>query len=218
MAAIQGGQAKIRFTSVLGTSSTDNAATRSTGAGSETGYVQIDSTARRHWDRSATAEPILADGGVPVSSTNYTVNPVQGKFQWVTGDPPVGTYTIDCHFLTNTYLTGGQSWGVSFDTSMYDTTSFATSTGTVLVRTFQSGLTEGTVTIDHLISTGDTGPVFYDRMNLENDLIIELKVNDTSAYEAYGYVNQITPAAGIDQVTAEGVQITLDGPLYYSTV
>jgi hypothetical protein len=144
---------------------------------------------------------------------------VQGIFNLNESRTSTGVYTIDCHFLTSSYLSGGQSWAVDFETSMYDTTSFAnTATGSVQARTFVPGLTEGSVSINRLASTGGTtGPIFYDRMNLQSDVIVELIASGVSRYEAYGYVTNINPTAGIDALTVESVDITLDGPLYYST-
>ncbi len=222
MAELSGKTAKIRFTSIVGTSSTDNLATRSTGVAiglshTTVGFVQMDSTARRHWDRSSTATPILADAGTPVAATLYTVNPVQGKFEWVTGDPPVGVYTIDCHFLTNTFLTGGQEWLVDVDTDMLETTSFSTSTGNTQWRTFREGLSEASASIERLMSTGDTGPVFFDRLNLPSDLVIELVADDAVRFEGYARVSADGWNASVDELTVESVDLQIDGPLYFST-
>ena len=222
MAELSGKTAKIRFTSIVGTSSTDNLATRSTGVAiglshTTVGFVQMDSTARRHWDRSSTATPILADAGTPVAATLYTVNPVQGKFEWVTGDPPVGVYTIDCHFLTNTFLTGGQEWTVDVDPDMLETTSFSTSTGNTQWRTFLPGLSEATASIERLVSTGDTGPVFFDRLNLPSDLVIELVADDAVRFEGYARVASDGWNTSVDELTVESVDLQIDGPLYFST-
>ncbi len=219
MGAIAGKGSKIRTTSVLGTSSTDNAATITTGLATADSSVQINATGRRHWDRSDTAAPTLWLNSTLVGSTEYTVNPVQGIFELNNSRTSTGTYTIDCTFLTSSYLAGGQSWEVNFETSMYDTTSFSTTaTGAAQARTFIPGLTQGNVTIDRLASTGGTtGPIFYDRMNLQSDVVVELIAAGVSRYEAYGYVNSLNPSAGIDELTVESVDITLDGPLYYST-
>ena len=223
MAEVSGKNAKIRFTSVVGTSSTDNAATRSTGVAiglshTTKGFVQIDSTSRRHWDRSSTATPILADAGTPVAATLYTVNPVQGKFEWAVGDPPVGTYTIDCHFLTNTFLTGGQDWSVDADVDMLETTSFSTSTGNTQWRTFIPGLSEATASIERLVtSTSTLGPVFFDRLNLPSDLVIELITDNADRFEGYAHVASDGFTANIEAITTESVDLQIDGPLYFST-
>lgn len=219
---VTGGQAKIRVSSLTGTSSTNNAATRSTGAGAAGGYVQVDSTAKRHLDRNSTGHALYltALGSTNlVSSTAYSINYVQGKFEWPAGtDPATGVYTADVVAHTNTYLARGRSWQANFDVSMYDVTSFATSaTGVVLQRSFAPGLTEGTVSITKFISSGDTGPLFFDRLNLEADYIIELITDGTNRFEGYGLTSVDNIDVGVDQVTVESVEFMLDGPLYWST-
>lgn len=219
MAALSGKTAKIRTTSVLGTSATDNAATITTGAGTGNSSIQMDATGRRHWDRSATATPTLWLNSTLVGATEYTVNPVQGIFALNNSRTATGTYTIDCIFLTNTYMAGGQSWELDWDTEMYDTTSFATaSTGVTQWRTFIPGLSGGSVTISKLSSTGGTtGPLVYDHMNLQSDVIVELITDGANHYEAYGFYNSLGVTADIDALTVESIDITIDGDLYFST-
>lgn len=215
MAEITGKSAKIKYTAVTGTASTGNAATRSTGAGSETGYVQIDAVARRHWDRATT--PTLYLNSTVVPSSNYDVNYVQGKFQWRTGDPSTGTYTIDTTWLAASYLTGGRSWSLDVNVDMHDVTTFSTSTADVTWRTFVPGLSDATMSISRLVSTGDTGPVFYDRLNLPGDVIVEAVTNDLRRLEAFGFVDGDSWEIDPESLTAESVSIQLDGEVYYST-
>jgi len=219
MAAIAGKSAKIRTTSVLGTSSTDNAATITTGAGTGASSVQINATGRRHWDRSATATPDLFLNSTLVPSTLVSkINSVQGIFELQDSRTSTGVYTIDCHFLTTSYLAGGQSWELNWDTNMYDTTSFAVSTGVQQWRSFVPGLSGGSVSISRLASTGGTtGPLVYDHMNLQNDVVVELVTDTANHYEAYGYYNSLGVTADIDALTVESIDIQIDGDLYFST-
>ena len=219
MAVVAGKSAKIRTTSVLGTSSTDNAATITTGAGTGASFVQITATGRRHWDRSATATPDLFLNDVAVLATDIAkINSVQGKFELGDSRTSTGVYTIDCHFLTTTYFAGGQSWELDWDTDMYDTTSFSTSTGDQQFRTFVPGLSGGSVTISKLASTGGTtGPLVYDHMNLQNDVVVELVTDTANHYEAFGFYSALGVTADIDSLTVESIDITIDGDLYYST-
>ncbi len=218
MAELSGKTAKIRFTSIAGTSSTDNAATISTGGGTGNSSIQITATGRRHWDRSATATPDLFLNTTLVPSTAIEkINPVQGIFNLNESRTATGTYTIDCIFLTNTFLTGGQDWSVNTETEMLETTSFATSTGNAKWRTFTPGLSEASVSIGRLVSTGDTGPVFFDRLNLESELIVELVVDDAIRLEGYAHVASDGWEASIDGLTAESVDLQIDDELYFST-
>lgn len=217
MSIATGRQAKIRTTSITGTSSTDNAATISTGLGSANSSVQINSTARRHWSRDSTAEPTLWLNSTLVPSTSYSVNPVQGKFEFNESRTSTGTYTIDCHFLTSTYLARASQWDLSLDASMYETTSFSTTTGNIQSRTYAPGLLTGSATITKFISTGDTGPLFYDRMSLEADYVLELVTDNFNKFEGYGYTAAQGITAGIDEVSVESIDFQFDGTIYYST-
>ena len=219
MVVIAGKSAKIRSTSVLGTSSTDNAATITTGLAGALSSVQINATGRRHWDRSATATPDLYLNSTLVPSSDIaSINPVQGIFSLDNSRTSTGVYTIDCHFLTTSYIAGGQSWELDWDTDMYDTTSFSVTTADVQWRTFVPGLSGGSVSISKLASTGGTtGPLVYDHMNLQSDVVVELVTNDANRYEAYGYYSALGVQADIDALTVESIDITIDGDLFYST-
>ena len=176
----------------------------------------MDSTALRHWDDSTTA-PLLFESAVLVDSSEYTVNYVQGKFEWTDGDPGVGTYTIDAVTLPTSYLTGGQSWTVDADVDMLETTSFSTTAVDPQWRTFIPGLSNASVGIDRLISTGTTGPVFFDRLNLEAKMVVELVFTGADRLEGYGYIDADSVSASVDGLTDESVGLTIDGPLYRST-
>ncbi len=224
MAELSGKTAKIRTTSLVGTSSTDNAATITTGGGTGNSSVQITATGRRHWDRSATAIPDLFLNTTLVPSTAIaSINPVQGIFNLNNSRTSTGTYTIDVHFLTNTYLTGGQDWTVTVDNDMLETTAFSTSTGDAQWRTFIPGLSEATVSISRLLSTGDTGPLFIDRVILEGttgvntELIVELIAENAVRLEGYAWVASDGWEASVDGITAESVDLQIDGELYFSS-
>jgi hypothetical protein len=219
MAAIAGKSAKIRTTSILTTSSTDNAATITTGAGTGVSSVQIDATGRRHWDRGSTATPSLYLNSTLVPSSDIaSINPVQGVITLDNSRTSTGTWTIDMRFLTTTYLAGGKSWDLDWDTNMYDTTAFSTTTGNVQWRTFVPGLSGGSVSISRLTSTGGTtGPLVYDHMNLQNDVVVELVTDAANHYEAYGWYDSLGVTADIDSLTVESIDITIDGDLYFST-
>jgi hypothetical protein len=218
MGELSGKKAKIRTTSVLGTSSTDNAATISTGGGTGNSSIQITATGRRHWDRSATATPTLFLNTTLVPSTAIeTINPVQGIINLNESRTATGTYTLDLIFLTTTYLTGGQDWTVTVDNDMLETTAFSTSTGDAKWRTFTPGLSEASASISRLLSTGDTGPVFFDRLNLEAPLIVELVAENADRLEGYAFVASDGWEASVDGLTAESVDLQIDGQLYHSS-
>lgn len=205
---LAGRHAALKMTSVTATSSTDEAATRSTGV-SGTGYVQIDSTARRHLDPLLTHT--LFDGGTPVSSTAYTLNHVQGKFQWVTGDPPVGTYTADIRWLTASSIGGGRSWELDIQADMFDVSEFGSSGW----KRFMPNMTGATATIERFWSDAS----IFDMANLSHRFIVEFIVNNTAGdkYEAFAYVTSNRPSAAVDQIVGEQITLSIDGQVHFST-
>lgn len=217
MAEISGKRAKVRYTATAISSATGLAATRSTGAGTETGYVQVNSTSQRHWTRASATGFTLLLNGTAVAATNYDLNTVQGKFQWRTGDPVVGTYTANVRYHTASYLTGGREWNLTVNSDMLDTTTFSTSTGNVQWRTFIAGLSDWSADIERLHSTGDTGPVFFDRLNLPSDVIVELVMENFDRFEGWGRIESDGFEAPIDDLVAESVTIMGDGELYKSS-
>lgn len=215
---VSGKQAKIRYTANVGTSSTDNAATITTGAGTGNSSIQINSTARRIWDRSSTAIPELYLNSTLVPSTAIDrINYVQGIFELNESRTSTGTYTIDCHFLTASYLTGARSWNMDVNVDMLDNTTLSTSTADVQWRTYQAGLSDATMNFERLISTGDTGPVIYDRIVLESDIVFQVITNDWRSYEGYAYIDGDSINTDPASLTVESFSARVDGQLEYST-
>jgi predicted secreted protein len=217
MAEVSGKSSKVRYTSVVGTSSTDNASTRSTGAGTNTGYVQINDTGKRHFDITASSTAFKVwRGASQQSATLYDINYVRGIFNWRSGDPSTGTYTIDAVTHTASYLAGGKSWSVDAEVDMLDVTTFSTSTANTQWRRFLPGLSQASASLGRLVSTA-TGPVFWDRLNLESAFIVELVTDNDNKYEGYAYVSADSYAAPVDDNLTEDVELQITGPLYYST-
>ena len=213
MTALSGKRAKVRTTSVTASSSTDEAATLTSSTAGD--FVQIDDTGKRHWLRDSTGF-VVALNGTPQSSTGYTINPVQGKFEFHSTGQSAGTWTVDVRYLTTTYLTGARSWNADVDVAMLDVTTFSTSTQDVQWREFLPGLSEASISLERLVSTGDTGPVFYDRINLGSDVIVEAVTNDFRRYEGYGYIEADGINTDLDGLTVESVDVQIVGELYRS--
>ncbi len=223
MATVSGKAARIRYTSATATSSTDNACTRSTGAGAANGYVQIDSTARRHWNRNNSTSIKLyveaAGSTTLVGSTQYDVNFVWGRFDWRSGDPSTGTYTADVEFLTASYLGRAQAWTLDGEVDMLEDTSFSTSATDTQWRTFQPGLSQAEATLERFATTGTTGPLFFDRLNAGQDLLAELWLDSANRnkFEGFARVAGDGRATNIEELATEGVTLQFDDTLYYST-
>lgn len=210
---LSGRNADIRATSVTATSSTNNACTRSTGAGSSPGYVQINSTARRHWDPDSTPVLYRAAGGSTsaVSSTNFDVNYVQGKFEWRTGDPSTGTYTADVAYLTASQVASGREWSLNVESDMFEVSVFGSSGW----KEFMPNLNGATVTVNRYW----TDTTFFDHLVLANKFLVELVVNSAEGwkYEGFAYATGAQAQAAVDNIIGEGIQLTIDGQLYFTT-
>lgn len=197
------------------TSSTDEPATLVSSTVGD--YVQIDDTGKRHWLRDSTGYAVALNG-TPQPATAYVLNPVLGRFEFHSTGQTAGTWTADVRYLTNTYLTGARDWSVDINNDMLDVTTFSTSTADVKWRKFEPGLSEADMTLSRLISTGDTGPVFYDRLNLPGDVIVEAVTHDFNSFEAYGLIETDGIQTSVDDMTVESVTVQLTGPVYWSTV
>lgn len=205
---LAGRNAALKVTSLTATTSTGNAATRSTGAGSETGFVQIDSTSRRHWDPDST--PVLYLNSTAVSSTNYDVNYVQGKFQWNTGDPSTGTYTIDADYLTASSVAGGREWQLQVENDMFEVSEFGSSGW----KQYQPNLTGATVSIGRYWNDS----TFIDYMAVDAKFIVELHVDQNgNRYEGFARVGGDQVNTAVDAIVGESLNLAIDGQLFYST-
>jgi len=209
---IAGKDANLRIASGVATTSTGEAATRSTGV-TGTGYVQVNSTVHRYIDPDSTpAVYVEALGSTTlVASTLYSVNGVQGIFQWVSGDPTTGTYTADIEWLTASQVSGGREWTLNVETDMFETSEF----GSGGWKTFQANLAGASATIGKYW----TDETFFDLLNTEEKFIAELVVDGTDDHRYEGFVrisaDQVTTPT--DGLVGESINLVFDGPVYYST-
>lgn len=213
---IAGKNANLRIASGVATSSTDEAATRSTGPGASTtvsGWVQITSTAHRYLDPDST--PILyveAVGSTTVvPSSEYDLNPVQGLFTWTSGDPSTGTYTADIEWLTASAVSGGREWQLNVETDMFEVSEFGSSGW----KEYQPNLNGATVTVNKYW----TDAAFFDLFNTESKFVILLDLDKTESWRYEGFVrisgDQVTTPT--DGLVGETLNMVFDGPVFYST-
>ena len=212
---IAGKDANLRIASGVATTSTNEAAARSTGVGSTAvpGYVQITSTAHRHIDPDSIPllHRIAAGSTTLVSSTEYNVNFVQGRFDWVSGDPSTGTYQADIAWLTTTNVSGGREWSLNVETDMFEVSEFGSSGW----KQYQPNLNGATASLGKYW----TDPAFFDLFNTESKFVAELITNRDLGWRYEGYVrisaDQVqTPTDGL---VGETINLVFDGPVYYST-
>ena len=215
---LSGRDARIRITSQVATSSTDVACTATTGAA---GNVQITSTAQRHIDPDTT--PVLyraAAGSTAVeSSTKYSVNFVQGKFEYKAGQTvSTGTYTADIEYLTASNIAGARQWSLNVEQEMFEVSEFGSSGW----REFQPNLVGANVSLSRYWNTGITAgatDAFLDLIDLNAQFLLELEVSNTNGwkYEGYCYPSQNTIQASVDNIVSEDLNLVVNGQLYFST-
>jgi hypothetical protein len=216
---IAGKDANLRITSGVATTSTGEAATRSTGLGASTsgpwGYVQITSTAHRHLDPDSTPALYLeAPVGVTtslVSSALYNVQPINGKFLFSTSDPSTGTYTADIEWLTASQVSGGREWSLNVETDMFEVSEF----GSAGWKQYQPNLNGATVSL----SKYWTDPAFFDLFNTEAKFIVELVVDSSQGWKYEGFVRLAADQVGTptDGLVSESLNCVFDGPVLFST-
>lgn len=193
--------------------STNNACTRSTGAGTSNGVVSITASSRRHWDDTAAISLYRAAGGTTslVGSSQYTVDPVLGRFNWKTGDPSTGTYTADVSYMPATAVLQGRSWELSAETEMLDVSTF----GSAGWREWMPDMTGAQVTVGRFWADA----AFFDRVSLNDKFVVELYPASTQTWKYEGFAriaqDQIQVATG--SIVAEAINMVVDGHLRYST-
>jgi len=216
MGALSGKVARIKLCSQAITKSTDEAATLSTDGVT----LSIDTAAKRHWARSLTSTPIVYIAGstaVAVSSSNYAVNYAAGTLTFATSRSTSLATTVDVNYHTASYLGLSKHWSLEADVALHDVTAFSTSTGTAQWRSYKPGLSGATVTLNRFLDDS-TGRDFYDLLNAETDLVLEL-IPSTGAggYQGYGWVEQDSPVSEMDGLAMETVNVRVDDQLSYTT-
>jgi len=215
MAAISGKVARIRYTSATATSSTDNAATLAPGGLTLT----IDADAKKAWDRDVSTALKVYDGSTLVPTSQYAdvAWPI-GQVTLSSARSTGNTYTVDVESFTKNYLCGGRSWSLDVDVDMLDVTSFSCTGGTVQWRSYKPGLSQASVGITGLLSTQySTGPVWYDRIAADTDVVVELEVGTVGQWTGYGIINRDNVTESVDGLTEEAIDLQIDGQIYWTT-
>lgn len=211
---LAGRNADIRITSAAATSSTNVAATRSTGAGTAAGFVQVTSTAQRILEpESVPVLYVTAAGSTSVvSSTNYNVNYVQGKFEWVTGDPSTGTYTADIAYLTASRVAGGREWQMNVETEAFEVSEFGSSGW----REFFPNLAGAGISMSRYWVDSN----FFDLINSGNALfLVDLVVNSANGwrYQTFARVTSDQVNTAVDAIVNEQINLQAHGQVYFTT-
>ena len=219
MSALTGKVAKVKFTAAAATTSAGEAMT-SLSPTTDRFLFRITDGTKRHWTRDLDPTVYV----LTTAHTDFAINYVQGKVTFGTalttaeGD----AVTVDARWLTASYLPATRSWSLDTASDDLDNTTFSTTTGDQLWRTFTPGLSEATVDLGRVVEGGSTAtPIFFDRLNTETDLIVDLVFQPAGGttwhFEGYAKVSGDNYASPIDALAEESASLKIDGPLYYAT-
>ncbi len=208
--ALAGRLANVKITSTANAWSTGLAATLSTDGVT----LQLNDETKRHWDRITSTAPKVYDDSTAATSTQFTVNTVQGIVSFTTPHTTSHTYTIDALYKTATAVAGGREWQLSLDADLLEVSSFQSSGW----RNYIKMMTGGTVTIN---SYWDDGTI-TDLLQISDevgDIIVELLPGSTGThrYEGWTKISSDSIATPTDGVVGESIELTIDGRLYWST-
>lgn len=209
---LSGRNANVKITSLLSTSSTDIAATRSTGLGAGTtpGYVQVNLAAFRHLDDASTTNKLYLGAGL-VASSLYALNPVIGRFTWLTGDPTTGVYTVDGAILTAASVVEARSWTLEVNQEMFEISHFGSSGW----KTFMPDMAGAQITIGKYFNDSE----FMDYIVLGSRFIVELHVDQAgNRFECYARPSSDQIQTAVGAILGESISLVADGPVYYSTL
>ena len=59
--------------------------------------------------------------------------------------------------------------------------------------------------------------MWFDRVNTDQDVVVELHMASTYKYEAYARVESDNWNVSVEGLETEDVTLTVDGPLFYAT-
>ncbi len=203
---LSGRDAGLNITAQTPTSSTDQLAT----IAGDSLSVQIDLSTRRHWDDAGAVE-IFANAST-VGVGPYTVNYVQGIFNFLTTQNSSAAWTIDSEWLTASKVAGGREWTLNVDLEAFEVTEFGSSGW----RQFQPNMAGANVSIGRYWNDSN----FIDLIVADNPkFVVELIVSSTAGwkYEGFARIAQDSINVAVDAIVTENLNMVLDGQLYFTT-
>ena len=216
MGAITGKQAKIKVTAATATTA---AAEAFVSVSPTTDYFEyrIVNAAKRHWDKDVVPQVYVGGSTVALPAVNY----VQGKVTFSAAQTTSAVITADLSYVTASYLPWTRSFTLDIDNDVYDVTAFSTSSADVQWRSYVGGLSDWTADLGSIVPSGPatTGytPLWFDHLNTDTDLIVELHVASTYKWEGYATIEGNSYTAQIDALQEETVTLKSASALYYAT-
>ena len=152
--------------------------------------------------------------GTTVGVPEYDINYVQGIVTFAS--TVSGAVTADIEWLTSASIAEGREWSLQVDRDLFEVSTFDSGGW----REFQENINGATASVSRYWSTGGGGGgEFFDMMNVEQDVILQLRPDETAAdaYEGYAKITADSVAAAVDGIVGESIDFTIDGALYYTT-
>lgn len=180
---------------------------------------RITDATKRHWTR--TQPPLIFVNST--AHTDFAWNPVQGKVTFgsalSTAEGNAVTGTVYWH--TASYLPVTKSWALDVSVDTHDTTALSTTATDVQWRTFIAGLANANIDLDRMVGEPSTvTPEWFDRINTDQDVIVELLINragSTYKYEGYALIESDAFNMDVQQLITEPVSLQVTGELYYAS-
>ena len=219
MAALTGKTAHVKYTAAAFSTAAGEAFTSLSPTTDRTEFRITDGT-KRHWTNDQ--PPIVLVNST--AHTDFAYNAVQGKILF-TGTPLTvaesAQVTATVYWLTASYLPGVRTWTLDVDNDLHDVTTFTTSTAAAHWRDFVPGLQGAVVDMGRIVDTptSDT-PVWFDHLNTDQDVIIELLVNSggsTHKFEAYARVETDGYDVPRDGLEEENITFQVTSEMFYAT-
>jgi len=177
---------------------------------------QITASTKRHWERipDTVGRPRMLVAGSTVGVPSYDVNYVQGIVTFAS--TVSGAVTGDVEWLTSASIAEGREWSLTVDRDLFEVSTFDSGGW----RDYQENINGAQASVARYWSTGGGGGgEFFDRINVDQDVILSLRPDQAAgdAYEGYAKITANSVAAAVDGIIGESIDFTIDGALYYTT-
>ena len=207
---LSGRLANVKITSTANVDSTAEAATVEAGGLT----LRLDDNTKRHWDRITSTRPIAYQNSTIIPSSMYAVNTVQGVLTMTTPHTTGDTYLVDVLYKTASAVGGGREWALDIQSDLLEVSEFQSSGWKQYIKM----MTGATVTINSYWEDGTISDLMELSDNI-GDIVVELIPGSTgtSRYEGWAQISSDSINTPTDGVVGESVELTIDGPLYWTT-
>lgn len=163
----------------------------------------------------------VLDGGVPVASSDYTVDYLTGTV--ILASAPGGAVTITAEYLPRLEVGCAKSTSWNFTRDMLDTTCLSETDD---FRKRKSGLLDLNVSLSHIMPFAAYGAVvdgntFVETLAVDDSVqVLEYRIPDALQLRALVNAESVTTDSSFDSLVEEGAEFVLagEGTAYFSIV